>query len=256
MQRYFISPQALGSHEASIIGDDAYHLIRVMRVAPGEQVIVCDGVNRECLAEVTALGKDEVKLRIMEERPPRGEPRTAVWIAQSLPKGDKLETVIQKGTEIGASAFIPFISARTVVHYDKNKEVKRLERWRKIAKEAAEQAHRSRMPTIQETASWQALLALAQEAQVAFFCYEKAAEQSFSAGLNERLTQASVDASESPFTGPILIVIGPEGGFTEQEAEQAKAAGCIPVSLGQRILRTETAGLVALSSLMFATGEL
>ncbi len=246
MQRYFIPPDDMLENKAVVSGDDAHHLIRVMRAAPGDQVILSDGAGRECLAEVVELNKDSALLRIVEERASESEPRASVWIAQSLPKGDKLETVIQKGTEIGAIRFVPFVSARTVVQYDARKEAKRLERWRKIAKEAAEQAHRGRVPEVNEPLSWRGLLALAKEADTALLCYEK-----------EGGRQLRDELSGRDFTrGPVLVVIGPEGGFTDAEAAEAEAAGIVPVGLGRRILRTETAGLTALSCIMYETGEM
>jgi 16S rRNA (uracil1498-N3)-methyltransferase len=246
MQRYFITPDNMLEDKAIVRGDDAHHLMRVMRAAPGDQVIVSNGADRECLAEVVELYKENVLLKIVEERPMAGEPRTQVWIAQSLPKGDKLETVIQKGTEIGASAFLPFVSSRTIVQYDAKKEAKRMERWRKIAKEAAEQAHRSKVPDVRETVSWKELLRISEEAALTVFCYEK-----------EHALQLRTVLQESNIgTGPVLIVVGPEGGFTEEEASEAERHGCRPVGLGSRILRTETAGLVAASCVFYETGEL
>jgi len=177
----------------------------------------------------------------------RGEPSTSVWIAQSLPKGDKFETVIQKGTEIGVTAFIPFVSARTIVQYDAKKETKRLARWRKIAKEAAEQAHRGKVPDVREAIGWKELLKLAGEAALTVFCYEK-----------EDGTQLKdvLRSAPRPVDGPILVVIGPEGGFTESEAEEAENAGCKLTGLGRRILRTETAGMVAASCILYEYGEM
>jgi len=248
MQRYFISPEQMSEREATLRGDDAHHLMRVMRAAPGDNVVVSNGVDRECVAEVIELQKDAVRLSLVEERPMAGEPRAAVWIAQSLPKGDKLETVIQKGTEIGATAFLPFLSARTIVQYDAKKEAKRLERWRKIAKEAAEQAHRSKVPDVREPMQWKQLMALVREASFALFCYEKEHART----LKEALRQAK----EAANGGPVLVIVGPEGGFTAEEAAEAEASGATPIGLGPRILRTETAGLVAASCILYELGEM
>lgn len=248
MQRYFVMPEQLDADRAILTGDDARHLIRVMRTAPGDKVIVCDGAGRECVAEVTELEQDRVRLRIVEERAPLGEPALDVWIAQSLPKADKLETVIQKGTEIGATAFLPFVSERTVVQYDAKKEAKRLDRWRKIAKEAAEQAHRGKVPDVREPMTWSQLLTAAEQAGLALICYEKE--------NTSLLRDALRDAAPLVGRGPILVMIGPEGGFTEGEAEEAQRRGCLPVGLGRRILRTETAGLVAAACILYESGEM
>jgi 16S rRNA (uracil1498-N3)-methyltransferase len=250
MQRYFIPKVDFLERIAYIRGDDAHHLMRVMRASPGDTVIVTDGADREAIAEVAEADKESVRLHILEERPMSGEPRAQVWIAQSLPKGDKLETVIQKGTEIGAARFLPFVSARTVVQYDARKEAKRLERWRKIAKEAAEQAHRSRIPDVEEPRSWKQLLTLVPDCALALFCYELEG----GAQLKDALKAARI-GEEVP-RRPILVIIGPEGGFTEAEASEAEEIGCKSIGLGKRILRTETASLVALSCVMYETGEM
>ena len=248
MQRYFVTPDNLLEDKAIVRGDDAHHLMRVMRAQPGDKVVVSDGVRRECLAEVVELYKENVLLKLLEERPMSGEPSVDVWIAQSLPKGDKLETVIQKGTEIGATAFLPFASARTVVQYDAKKEAKRVERWRKIAKEAAEQAHRSKVPDVRDAMRWSDLLETAERAQLALFCYEKENGRQ----LKDALREAGLETGR----GPVLVIVGPEGGFTEEEAAEAERRGCVPVGLGRRILRTETAGLVAAACILYESGEM
>ncbi|GIP39590.1 ribosomal RNA small subunit methyltransferase E [Paenibacillus sp. J31TS4] len=250
MQRYFVPAQQMKADVVHITGDDAHHLTRVMRAKPGDEVIAANGADREVLVRIREIEKEAVVADIVEERPLSGESPVTVWIAQSLPKGDKMETVIQKGTEVGAARFLPFLSERTVVQYDARKEAKRLDRWRKIAKEAAEQAHRSRIPEVEAPLSWKELLALAGQADLALLCYEKEEGRSFKEWLR---------AQFAPPAGPaqtVLVVIGPEGGFTEREAEEAQAAGCRTVSLGSRILRTETAALVALTCIMYETGEM
>lgn len=247
MQRYFISPEDLSQDRAVLSGDDAHHLRRVMRAEIGAEVILCDGTGKEYAAKVREFHKDQVLLEIVEERKSFGEPRVNVWIAQSLPKADKLETVIQKGTEVGVAQFLPFVSSRTIVQYDKKKEQKRLQRWRKIAKEAAEQARRGKVPEVRETVNWKQLLAYSKEAAVTIFCYEKEAS---------RQLRDVLRSVKRPLSGSILIVIGPEGGFTEAEAAEAEEAGWLAAGLGRRILRTETAGLVAASCIMYEFGEM
>lgn len=181
MQRYFIpAPQFFFGNTVTVTGEDAHHIVRVMRSEVGDTFICSDGVEREAVVRITALSKDSVTADIVEMLPWTQEPAVDVWIAQSLPKGDKLETVIQKGTEVGAARFLPFISERTVVQYDgKKKEAKRLERWQKIAKEAAEQAHRNRIPEVDSPVGWKALLQAAKEAdEPGFAMKKKAAEPS------------------------------------------------------------------------------
>lgn len=251
MQRYFIDAGSFGDHQVTIGGNDAHHIVRVMRMRPGDKVIVTDGETREAVAELTTLSEGEVTGEIVELREMSGEPRWRVVIAQGLPKGDKMETVIQKGTEIGAAAFIPFQSERVVVQYDGKKEGKRLERWQRIAKEAAEQAHRSKIPAIHSVMSWSALLEQRESYDLAVLCYEKESAAP-SRGLREAIREADLNGEARS----VLLIVGPEGGFTEREAAEAEACGIRIVGLGKRILRTETAAMVGLTCLMYESGEM
>ncbi|MCM3784496.1 16S rRNA (uracil(1498)-N(3))-methyltransferase [Neobacillus mesonae] len=251
MQRYFIEQDQLDEQTAVIDGDDARHITKVMRGKPGDKLIVSDGVNREALVKITNIEASQVQAEIIEWLPMDHEPRVSVTIAQSLPKGDKMELVIQKCTEIGAVGFIPFLSERTIVQYDAKKEGKRLERWRKIAKEAAEQSHRNRIPEVQTSKSWKELLASFQDYDLVCYCYEKEdglqlrdVVKPFAAGLSK-------DKAAS-----VLVVVGPEGGFTTGEVQAAETAGAKSVGLGKRILRAETAGMAALTCILYETDEM
>ncbi|NHN30951.1 16S rRNA (uracil(1498)-N(3))-methyltransferase [Paenibacillus agricola] len=262
MQRYFIAPEQFTEAAVTIADDDAHHLVRVMRAKEGDQVIVSDGISREALVRIRTLDKDLVMADIVESLPMNNEPKVEVWIAQSLPKGDKMEIVIQKGTEIGADRFIPFASERTVVQLDAKKEGKKIERWQKIAKEAAEQAHRNRVPAVEMPLSWKALLQVAVGADAAWICYEKENGltlkqeiQSALASFRGKLTAADAEL-QSNRRAKLLLIVGPEGGFSEREVEAAEAAGCRSVSLGKRILRTETAAMVGLTCILYESGEM
>ncbi|GAA3403712.1 16S rRNA (uracil(1498)-N(3))-methyltransferase [Paenibacillus hodogayensis] len=251
MQRYFVPPAQLTDGEAIVTGDDAHHIATVMRARVGDSMIVSDGTSREALAVIAELGKGRVTAKVAEWLPMNAEPAIRVTIAQSLPKGDKMETIIQKGTEVGAVRFVPFLSERTVVQYDAKKEAKRLERWGKIAKEAAEQAHRNRVPAVDAPRSWKELLQSVREADAALFCYEK--EQG---SMLKEAVQRAIASHGGADGMNILLIVGPEGGFSEREAEEAEAAGCVPVRLGARIMRTETAGVVGLTCLLYEAGEM
>ncbi|AWB45420.1 16S rRNA (uracil(1498)-N(3))-methyltransferase [Paenibacillus sp. CAA11] len=251
MQRYFIPSEQFGEDTVTITGDDARHIGKVMRSKPKDQIIVSDGAGKEAVAELVSIEPQEVQAAIVEFLALSGEPWLEVTIAQSLPKGDKMETVIQKCTEIGASAFVPFLSARTIVQYDERKEEKRAARWRKIAKEAAEQAHRSKIPVMNSPVNWGRLLATAPNYDLVCLCYEKENGEQlrdvlapFVAGLDRKQKYR------------MMVVVGPEGGFTEEEVREAEAAGARSVGLGRRILRTETAGMAALTCILYETGEM
>ncbi|PUA36240.1 16S rRNA (uracil(1498)-N(3))-methyltransferase [Paenibacillus elgii] len=254
MQRYFIHPDEFADAVVTITGDDAHHLIRVMRAKPGDTCIVSDGVSREALVRIRSLEDRQVTADIVDRLPMENEAAVDVWIAQSLPKGDKMELVIQKGTEIGAVRFLPFVSERTVVQLDGKKEGKRLERWQKIAKEAAEQAHRNRVPAVESVLSWKELLRTASEADAAWICYEKQDAQQLRRAIREAVSKRSNRADGSRVK--LMLIVGPEGGFGEREVSEAEAAGCVAVGLGKRILRTETAAMVGLTCILYESGEM
>lgn len=254
MQRYFVAPAQMGKEVVALEGDDARHLAQVMRAKPGDKFIVCDGSGREALARIVTVDKDKVHAEIAWERIAESEMAWRVTVAQSLPKGDKLETVIQKGTEAGAAAFVPFLSQRTVVQYDERKEAKRVDRWRKIAKEAAEQSHRGVVPEVMAVSAWKSLIGRFAEYDLVLLCYEE--EGRAGNGLRRVLTEFAGRQAGGGENPRVLVVVGPEGGFDEREAEAAAAAGAKLVGLGKRILRTETAALYALACIAYASGEL
>lgn len=257
MQRYFVEPEQFVDNEIVITDEDAHHMIRVMRMKEGDHVIVSDGHERTVLAEILDLESKQVKLQIIEQLPLDAEAKWQVTIAQGLPKGDKMELIVQKCTEIGAAAFVPFESERVIVQYDRKKEAKRIERWSKIAKEAAEQSHRNAIPSITEPLSWKRLLASFEQYDLVLFCYEKVDGNGQGIHLKNVLTPFKELWIQHDNSNPkILLIAGPEGGFAEREASEAEAAGAKLVGLGKRILRAETAGIVGLSCVLYESGEM
>lgn len=251
MQRYFVAPEKFGPELVSIEGEDARHIAKVMRGKAGDKLIVSDGVSREALAEISGIEIGEVTVNILELLEMTHEPGIKITVAQSLPKGDKLETVIQKCTEIGAVAFAPFLSERTIVQYDERKEAKRLERWRKICKEAAEQAHRNIVPEVYSPLHWKQLLQSFRKYDAVYFCYEKEEGLQLRSAVAPWLSKLPPDAP-----GTVMIVVGPEGGFSPEECRAAEEAGATSVGLGRRILRCETAGMVAAACILYESGEM
>lgn len=251
MQRYFVQPEQLTADTVTITGEDVKHISRVMRSKIGDEVIVSDGVARVGIAKIIAMDVQQVQANIIEWLASQSEPRVQVTIAQSLPKGDKMEVVIQKCTEIGAATFLPFLSSRTVVQYDNKKEAKRSERWRKIAKEAAEQAHRDVIPQVLPPVTWKQLLSTFSGYDLVCFCYEKEEGKQL-----RDIVAPFVKGMDENRQYRVAIVVGPEGGFTEQEVEEAEGANAIAIGLGARILRTETAAMAALTCIMYESGEM
>lgn len=245
MQRYFVTPDAVQDERVTITGDDVKHIVRVMRMEAGDEVIVCDGIGHAYRVELEETGNEQVVGRIVETMEQKVESAVKITLAQGLPKGDKMELIVQKGTEVGIARFIPTEMARCIVQYDAKKEQKRRERWQKIAKEAAEQAHRTLIPSVAESMTLKQLLRAKDGFDLIVVPYEAEKSQ----GLRTVLDQY-------PEARNICVVIGPEGGIAEEEIEQALAAGAIPVTLGPRILRTETAGLVAATCIYYQYGEM
>jgi 16S rRNA (uracil1498-N3)-methyltransferase len=279
MHKYFVKPEQFSGETVTLTGDDAHHAVRVMRMSPGDCVVVSDGAGQEALARITEAGGGQVTAAIVERLSTAAEPPVDVWIAQCLPKGDRLETVIQKCTEIGASRILPIVSERTIVRLEAGKLESRLARWRKIAKEAAEQSERSRVPDIDAPRSWSEMLRLAAEADHALVCYEREGELNLRMKLRELAGRAI--GGESGVVGgggdggssgagtvggasdkardkrpTILLAIGPEGGLSPGEVAAAMDAGCDIVSLGRTILRTDTASIVGLTCILYEYGAM
>ncbi|ENH97515.1 hypothetical protein J416_05873 [Gracilibacillus halophilus YIM-C55.5] len=250
MQRYFIDEENWTKDQVTIHGDDAHHIIRVMRMEEGSKVICNrpDGVSARC--QITDISDQAVHANVLEWLDEDQELPVSVTIAQGLPKGDKWDWILQKGTELGANAFIPFQAKRSVVKWDEKKVKKKKDRWQKIVKEASEQTHRNYIPTVASVYSINELLKASDSYEHTFIAYEEEAKQSFP---NPTLYQMLEDVIPGE---SIMICIGPEGGFAENEVRQLKEAGFQSIRLGPRILRTETASLYALACLSFYFEEM
>jgi len=240
MQRYFVRPDQMTGTTVRIEGDDVHHIARVMRMKQGDHIICADGQGRDVLAVIETIDEHSVVATIVQELALRRELPLHVAVAQSLPKGDKMDWIVQKCTEMGVGRIIPFTSSRTVVFWNGDKMSRRRLRWLKIAKEAAEQSHRSIIPAIDEPVSWDELLALRGQFDLALLAHVGKEAVSLKQLFQER---------DKPHS--ILIVVGPEGGFDEAEVEDAAANGFVSVSFGRRILRTETAALYALAAISY-----
>ncbi|MBQ8431840.1 MAG: 16S rRNA (uracil(1498)-N(3))-methyltransferase [Clostridia bacterium] len=246
MPRFFVQQQQITDGCVTILGDDAHHISRSLRMAAGERITVCDMQSFEYECELTEFLPDRVLATVISRERSRTEPPYRAAVFQALPKGDKLDSIIQKAVECGASEITTFESERCVVRAKDGAEEKKLERRRRIAAEAAKQSGRGILPTVCPTLRFAEAVAKAAEADLPLFCYE--GEQTRL--LPEVLKQYTPNAEEGkPFT--VAVVIGSEGGFSLNEVEQATRAGLIPVGLGKRILRTETAASFVLSCLSY-----
>ena len=245
MHRFFL-PQ-LYAEEMYIEGVDARHISKVLRMQPGAklQIVSDDGVS--AVAEITAIDSERVSVRCLEKLAESHEPRVKLVLAQGLAKGEKMDFIIQKAVEMGAYSVIPVAMEHSVVRLDGAKAAKKVERWQKIAESAAKQSKRDIVPQVQAVQSMGEMLASC-TCQTKIIAYECEDRLSLKAAL--KAAEAAGGISE------LLLIIGPEGGISESELEQARQAGAVPVSLGRRIVRAETAGLVAISAIFYETGDL
>jgi len=242
MARFFINASDIQSGQVTLTGSNASHA-RVLRLKAGEQVLLCDGTGMEWICDVQDSGLDAVTLKVLEERQSTSEAYVEVHIYMAFPKADKLEHVIQKATELGATKIVAFPSARCVSRPDEKSLKKKLERWQKIAASAAEQSGRGIVPAVEVLPSYAKALEQASKTDLAILFYE-----------NEHATTLRM-ALESKSFHSVSLMTGPEGGLEEKEVDQASEAGLQVCTLGSRILRCETAPLCALSAVMYAAGE-
>lgn len=230
----------------TITGDDAFHIARSLRMAVGESITVCDGKGNEYLCRLESIADSSVEAFVLEGKASSSEPNFFAYLFQALPKGDKLDTVIQKSVECGVSAVVPFESERCIVKVKPEVEERKTERRRKIAEEAAKQCGRGVIPRVESTVTFESMLELASECDIKLFCYEGEGGNSIRSVLE---SFKNTHATEGHYT--VALVVGSEGGFSEKEADAARQAGLIPVGLGKRILRTETAPIFALACLVY-----
>ncbi|WP_221565669.1 16S rRNA (uracil(1498)-N(3))-methyltransferase [Alkalihalobacillus sp. TS-13] len=245
MQRYFVQPDQMTDTLVSIKGEDAKHISKVMRMTPGDHVICSDNQGRVARCAILELTDSSVELSVAEWIGNETELPISVTIAQGLPKHDKLEMIVQKGTELGAERFIPFQADRSIVKWDSKKSKKKTERLQRIIKEAAEQSQRNKMPECIEPVSFKELISQSESYMMKIVAYEEQAKQNETSRLAKLLSRADI-GNES-----IIIVIGPEGGLTEHEVQHLQDAGFIACGFGPRILRTETASLYVLSAISY-----
>ncbi|MDC7286810.1 16S rRNA (uracil(1498)-N(3))-methyltransferase [Blautia schinkii] len=242
MQRFFVEPQQIEeeAHCIHIQGSDVNHIRNVLRMRQGEELWISDQ-NKEYHCTIEAFTEDEVLLHILYAQEPEYELPSRLYLFQGLPKADKMELIIQKAVELGAFAVIPVETKRCVVKLDEKKAEKKAARWQQIAASAAKQSKRMLIPEVHPVMCYAQALELAKSLDICLIPYE----------LAKGMTETKEIISQIDPGKSVGIFIGPEGGFDEKEVEAAVAAGAKPITLGRRILRTETAGLAILSVLMF-----
>ncbi|MGB4158522.1 MAG: 16S rRNA (uracil(1498)-N(3))-methyltransferase [Bacillota bacterium] len=256
MPRFFISGNLQQGDETSITGKDARHITRVLRMKPGDTLNLVDSSGTEFSARITAASAHQVVVDVIRENVGSSrEPQVHITIFQGLPKGSKMDEVIRRNTEIGVSRFVPVITERSIPRLDDASLAKRVERWRRIAEEASKQSGRQQVPHVFDVLDFDEAIQFAagekkncprpENECLILFPWELETSRGIQGILRE-----------SPGFSEVMCFIGPEGGFSYAEAEIAKEKGAMLCSLGPRILRTETAGLVLSSIILYEAGEM
>ena len=250
MPRFFIDPSAVSGDTVTLTGENAHHASYSLRLAPGDRIKVCDQ-QTDYLCEMVSFDGETATARILSADAISTEPPFAARLYQALPKGDKLDTVIQKAVECGASEVIPFESSRCVVRAKPEAEARKTERRGRIAEEAAKQCGRGVIPTVRPTISYREALERFSKADLVLFCYEGNGVVPLPLLIEQARPKLDTILAEGRLP-EIAIVVGSEGGFSPEEADAAREAGCAMTGLGKRILRTETASGFVLSCLSYA----
>ena len=244
MYHFFIKPEQAAAHEVAIIGSDVNHIKNVLRMKVGEQICVNDG-SHEYLCSIAKLDAEEVTAKIEQVSETTSELPSRIVLFQGLPKADKMETIIQKCVELGVHEIVPVQMKRCVVKLDCKKEEAKRKRWQAISESAAKQSKRSIIPHVSEVLSFKQALEKAKELDVLLLPYECAEGMAYT-----RMVVSKIKPGQS-----VGIFIGPEGGFDGDELKLASEAECNIITLGKRILRTETAGMMLMSVIMYNMEE-
>jgi len=250
MRRFFVEEGNIKEDKVTIGGDEARHIAQVLRLKEKDRIKVFTGEGREYLAEIIQASKKEVIGRILKESRLDTEPPVEITLIQGIPKSNKMDFIVQKATELGVKRIIPVITQRTIIRLDKEKAKVRRIRWQRIALEAAKQSGRAIIPEVREAIPFiQALDNLNRE-RLNLIPWEEETSTSLKEVLKHHTSHIPHPTSQ------ITVFIGPEGGFTSGEVGAAKKRGALSVSLGPRLLRTETAGLVTLAMILYELGDI
>ncbi|NCA99359.1 MAG: 16S rRNA (uracil(1498)-N(3))-methyltransferase [Clostridia bacterium] len=249
MPRFFVEEEIPAeATNWGISGDDARHMRTVLRMVPGDELTLCDGRRTDIQAKILALTSNVVELSLGERRANQTESPLEIWLFQGLPKSDKMDSIIQKSVELGVSRIIPVACERSVAKIEARDVARKTERWNKIAREAAKQCGRGLLPLVEAPVSFREAIRLATDTDLALIPWESERDQSIRRLLTTEEPRLLV-LQKNGQRPRVAILIGPEGGFSRAEIEHALESGLHPVTLGQRILRTETAGPAVLAML-------
>jgi len=244
MARFYVPDPRIEKGLLKVDGSEVRHIRRVLRLKVGDRLVLFDGSAKEYEGIIVEESPSSVVIKVQGIFSPSKESPLEITLAQSLLKGEKMEYLIQKATELGIKKIIPFFSSRSVPLLDKSKKLRRYHRWEKIAIEACKQCGRITVPKVEPLQNYSEMLGMASSEALRLILWEKEGQ-----GLKEIL-------KESKERTKIFFVVGPEGGMSDEEVEEARRAGFIPINLGKRVLRSETASVCLLSILQYERGDL
>lgn len=245
MHRFFINNENIQDNKIIVIGEDVKHIKNVLRLTEGDTISLCDKQGTDYIVEICDLLKEKIICSILETKLSSTEPPIEVILYQGVPKSTKMDLIIQKSTELGVAKIVPVITDRTIVKIqDRKKEEKKLERWNKITEEAAKQSKRSLIPEVSEILTFEEMLIALKNDGLTIVPYENEKNKGIKEVLKDKVCKK------------VNIIIGPEGGFEDKEIEALQTIGSNIVSLGPRILRTETAGFITSAIVLYELGDL
>jgi 16S rRNA (uracil1498-N3)-methyltransferase len=242
--RFYIPAKQWSLNRLALAGSEAHHSINVLRLGVGSRIVVFDGLGSEVTAEIVEIEKGTVRLKHLQSSK-TGPLRCSITLAQAVPKGKHMELIVQKATELGVAKIVPLLSERTVVQFAPDEAQKKTEKWRQVVIEAAKQCGQNWLPDVTEPITPKQFFSEFDHYELPLIASLQGDARSFKGALND-FRDHHRRRPESA-----LILIGPEGDFTPAEASSARSAGCIPISLGPIVLRTETAALYSLSVLAY-----
>lgn len=243
-RRFFVSADVICDGMFVITGSDARHIASVLRMSVGDRLSLVMGDGRECTGVIVSASPTEVRGEVISCAPSEGEPSVKITVIQCLPKGDKMDLIVQKCVEVGVTSIIPAMSERSVVRLQPDRAERRVARWRRIAEEASKQCGRSAIPSVLNVVTFADAVSSTFGDSLKLIPFELEREHSLKAEL------------EKSKPAEVVFCIGPEGGFTFEEVSLARSRGFVPITLGRRILRTETAGLVVAACTLYQMDEL
>lgn len=244
MHRFFVDDNQVQENEIHIKGSDVNHIKNVLRLKNGDEITICNGQGKDYYCIIDTIIDDVIIANIVSQNSSMSELNTKLYLFQGLPKQDKMELIIQKAVELGVYEIIPVNTNRTVVKLDHKKQDKKLSRWSKVAEAAAKQSKRGIIPKVSNVMTFREAMEYGKQLETIVIPYENANNIEESKSFIKNIKSNSIG-----------IFIGPEGGFTEEEVHLAKSNHAVELSLGRRILRTETASLAILTLLMFHIEE-